>query len=119
MSFIVNSDQPAVRRVLVVDDDRALRRALVALLEASGFSVAEAADGITGLTQIQEHQFDLVILDLGLPHIPGLQILNEIRKLVFPPKVIVVTADDTAGTVLRAIRDHAYQYVVKPIRPKA
>jgi len=53
-----------------------------------------------------------------LPHISGLQILSEIQKLASPPKVIVVTADDTAGTVLQAIRDQAYQYVVKPIRPK-
>lgn len=118
MAFIVNSAQPVTRRLLVVDDDRTLRRALVSLLESAGFSVAEAADGISALAQIQDNQFDLIILDLGLPHISGLQILSEIRKLEVPPKVIVVTADDTAGAVLQAIRDRAYQYVVKPTPPK-
>jgi CheY-like chemotaxis protein len=107
-----------MRRLLVVDDDRALRRALVTLLESAGFSVAEAADGLTALTQIKDRQFDLIILDLGLPQISGLQILSEIQKLESPPKVIVVTADDTAGAVLQAIRDNAYQYIVKPTPPK-
>src|SRR5881394_1586082 len=110
MGLIVNSVHPGLRQLLVVDDDRALRRALVTMLESSGFSVAEAGDGIAALSQIQDHPFDLIILDLGLPHISGLQILSEIQKLQSPPKVIVVTADDTAGTVLQAIRDHAYQY---------
>src|SRR5687767_6113467 len=110
MSFIVKPAQPAMRQLLVVDDDRVLRRVLVTLLEA--------ADGVSALAQIQDRRFDLIILDLGLPHISGLQILSEIQKLESPPKVIVVTADDTAGAVLQAIRDQAYQYVVKPTPPK-
>jgi CheY-like chemotaxis protein len=118
MGFIVKPPQAAMRQLLVVDDDRVLRRVLVTLLEAAGFSVAEAADGVSALAQLQDRQFDLIILDLGLPHISGLQILSEIQKLESPPKVIVVTADDTAGAVLQAIRDHAYQYVVKPTPPK-
>jgi len=104
----------AKKQVLVVDDDRALRHALSAMLDNAGFSITEAADGLSGLTQIQDHYFDLVILDLGLPGIGGLDILSEIQRLKIPPKVIIVTADDTPGTVVQAIRDHAYQYVVKP-----
>jgi len=108
----------AKKQVLVVDDDRALRHALSAMLDNAGFSITEAADGLSALTQIQDRPFDLVILDLGLPGIGGLDILSEIQTLKFPPKVIIVTADDTPATVVQAIRDHAYQYVVKPTPPK-
>jgi CheY-like chemotaxis protein/anti-sigma regulatory factor (Ser/Thr protein kinase) len=108
----------AKKQVLVVDDDRALRHALSAMLDNAGFSITEAADGLSALTQIQDRPFDLVILDLGLPGIGGLDILSEIQTLKSPPKVIIVTADDTPATVVQAIRDHAYQYVVKPTPPK-
>jgi len=109
---------PAKKRVLVVDDDRTLQHALVTMLETSGFAPTAAADGATALAQIREKSFDLILLDLGLPRIGGLDVLSEIRRLEFPPKVIVVTADDTPATVLQAIRDRAYQYIVKPTPPK-
>jgi CheY-like chemotaxis protein/anti-sigma regulatory factor (Ser/Thr protein kinase) len=114
----MSSAKLAKKQVLVVDDDRALRHALCAMLDNAGFSICEAGDGISALAQIQDHRFDLVILDLGLPGIGGLDILSEIQTLKFPPKVIIVTADDTPTTVLQAIRDNAYQYVVKPTPPK-
>jgi CheY-like chemotaxis protein len=88
------------------------------MLESSGFSASGAGDGAAALTQIRGQQFDLIILDLGLPRISGLDVLSEIQKLDGPPKVIVVTADDTPASVLQAIRDRAYQYVVKPAPPK-
>jgi CheY-like chemotaxis protein/anti-sigma regulatory factor (Ser/Thr protein kinase) len=110
--------QPATKRVLVVDDDRALRHALITLLQAAGFSATPAADGVQALAQMSENTFDLVILDLGLPRISGLDVLAEIRKSEPSPKVIVVTADDTPATVLQAIRERAHQYIIKPTPPK-
>jgi CheY-like chemotaxis protein len=114
----MSSAKLAKKQVLVVDDDRALRHALSAMLDSAGFTISQAADGVSALAQIQDRRFDLVILDLGLPGIGGLDILSDIQTLSSPPKVIIVTADDTPGTVLQAIRDHAYQYVVKPTPPK-
>jgi CheY-like chemotaxis protein/anti-sigma regulatory factor (Ser/Thr protein kinase) len=114
----MNAPDRANRRILVVDDDPTLRHALVALLTSSGFSVTAASDGASALAQVREKLFDLIILDLGLPRVSGLDVLAAIQKLDSPPRVIVVTADDTPGTVLQAIRDRAYQYVVKPAPPK-
>jgi CheY-like chemotaxis protein len=88
------------------------------MLEAAGFSATGAGDGAAALVQLHEKQFDLMILDLGLPRISGLEVLAEIQKMDLPPKVIVVTADETPATVLQAIRDRAYQYIVKPTPPK-
>ena len=114
----MSSPQLVKKRVLVVDDDRTLRHALVTLLEGAGFSATPAGDGASALTQIRRHSFDLIILDLGLPRVSGLDVLAEIQRLESPPKVIVVTADDTPGSVLQAIRDRAYEYIVKPTPPK-
>jgi CheY-like chemotaxis protein len=114
----MSSPQPAKKRVLVVDDDRTLRHALVTLLNAAGFAAKGVGDGASALVQLREKPFDLIILDLGLPRVSGLDVLSEIQKLDSPPKVIVVTADETPTTVLKAIRDRAYQYIVKPTPPK-
>jgi CheY-like chemotaxis protein len=105
------------RHILVVDDDRTLRHALVTLLESAGFQVTPAGDGAAAVTQIHKRDFDLVILDLGLPRVSGIDVLAELKKLPAPPRVIVVTADDTPTTVIRAIRENAYQYIVKPTAP--
>jgi CheY-like chemotaxis protein/anti-sigma regulatory factor (Ser/Thr protein kinase) len=115
----MSSPQSGKKVVLVVDDDRTLRHALVTMLESAGFSVKGVGDGAAALKQIHGQQFDLIILDLGLPRVGGLEVLAEIQTLVSPPKVIVVTADETPATVLQAIRDRAYQYIVKPTPPKA
>jgi CheY-like chemotaxis protein/anti-sigma regulatory factor (Ser/Thr protein kinase) len=110
--------QAAKKRVLVVDDDRTLRHALVSLLEAADFAASSCGDGAAALLQIHDNPFDAIVLDLGLPRVSGLDVMTAIQKLDAPPKVIVVTADDTPGSVLKAIRDHAYQYIVKPAPPK-
>jgi CheY-like chemotaxis protein len=118
-TFQMASPQPmkTKRHILVVDDDRTLRHALVTLLESAGFQVTPAADGAAAVTQIHKRDFDLVILDLGLPRVSGIDVLAELKKLPSPPRVIVVTADDTPTTVIRAIRENAYQYIVKPTAP--
>ncbi len=114
----MSAAKPSQRRILVVDDDRVLRLALMTLLDSAGYVPAEASDGGAALDQIRTARFDLIILDLGLPVVSGLDVLSAIQKLQDPPKVIVVTADDTPSTVIQAIRDRAHQYIVKPASPK-
>ena len=93
--------QQSKKRVLVVDDDRTFRHALTTLLGTAGFASIGAVDGGAALDELQAKRFDLVLLDLGLPGIPGLDILAEIQKMQTPPRVIIVTADDTPSTVLQ------------------
>jgi CheY-like chemotaxis protein len=114
----MTSPRQAGKRVLVVEDDRALRYALITMLGSQGFTATAAIDGADALHHLREHLFDLIILDLGLPRVSGLDVLAEIQKLPSPPKVIVVTADDTPATVLQAMRERAYQYLIKPTPPK-
>jgi DNA-binding response OmpR family regulator len=106
-------------RVLVVDDDRALRLALTALLQNDGYQVAQAGDGDEALAHLRANGVDLMLLDVGLPGMSGLDVLKAVRALPSPPAVVIMTADDTPDTLLGAIRGQAYRYVRKPFAPAA
>jgi CheY-like chemotaxis protein/anti-sigma regulatory factor (Ser/Thr protein kinase) len=108
----------AGRRILLVDDDRGLRHVLSAFLQEAGHRVESAADGPEALGMLGEGApFDLVLLDIGLPSMNGLDVLARVHALPSPPLVIVMTADDTSGTLLEAVKRQAYRYLRKPFPP--
>jgi CheY-like chemotaxis protein len=107
-----------VQKILVVDDDRTTRELLRLQLRAAGYAVETTGDGKTALARVRRKKFDLVLLDVWMPGMDGLTVLASLRKEPSRPKVIVMTADDTSETLLRAIREHAYKFVTKPVEPK-
>ena len=106
------------RRVLVVDDDRALNVGLVGLLKTFGHTASGVYDGASAVKRVDRGSFDLVLLDLGLPKIDGLEVLKHLRKNQPSLKIIIMTADDTPQTVLRVVQEQAYQFISKPTPPK-
>ena len=114
----MSDESPVRHRILVADDDAATRHGISRLLENAGFEVSEAADGIAALNAIQEKQFDLVFLDIWMPDLSGLEVLARIRKGTSRPKVIVTTSDGTSETLLRAVKEQAYDYLSKPFPPR-
>jgi CheY-like chemotaxis protein/anti-sigma regulatory factor (Ser/Thr protein kinase) len=109
---------PARHRILIADDDAATRHGVAKLLENAGFDVSEAADGVAALGAIQQKQYDLVFLDIWMPHLSGLEVLARIRMGTNRPKVIVMTSDGTSETLLRAVKEQAYDYLGKPFPPR-
>ena len=107
------------RRILVVDDDRGLSLALSTLLKDVGHAVETAGDGPDALALLRERAFDIVLLDIGLPTMSGLDVLAQARALAAPPLVIMMTADDTPETVLESVRRQAFRYLRKPFPPNA
>ena len=105
-------------RILAVDDDRATRHLLSKLLEGAGFTVDTAQDGAEALGKMKATPFDLVLLDVWMPGMTGLEVLAQIRGDVPAPKIVVMTSDNTPETLLGALRQQAYFYVNKPIEPK-
>jgi DNA-binding response OmpR family regulator len=105
-------------RVLVVDDDGALRHAITSLLDQAGYHAAQASDGAEALRKLQEQPFDLLLLDIGLPGISGLDVLAQARTHASPPRVVMMTADDTPETLLRSFREQAHAFVRKPFAPR-
>jgi CheY-like chemotaxis protein/anti-sigma regulatory factor (Ser/Thr protein kinase) len=114
----MSSRKIARQRVLVVEDDRGLNRVLVDMLREGGVDAEGVGDGLSALRRVSAEKFQLVLLDIGLPKMNGLDVLKKIRDLKSPPRVIVMTADDTPETVLHAVQDQAYRYVAKPVPPK-
>jgi CheY-like chemotaxis protein/anti-sigma regulatory factor (Ser/Thr protein kinase) len=104
-------------RILVVDDDRTTLNLIRLQLRSAGHTVDTAPDGAAGLERIARRRYDLVLLDIWMPGMDGLEVLGRIRGAPQPPPVVVMTADDAPATVVRAIRERAYRYVTKPIEP--
>jgi DNA-binding response OmpR family regulator len=104
-------------RVLVVDDDRAFRHAISAFLREAGHRITEVPDGGAALAALAGEAFDVMLLDIGLPGISGLDVLTHVQNLAVPPRVVMITADDTSETLLKAVRGQADRYVTKPFAP--
>jgi len=105
--------------ILVVDDDRSTRALIEGLLTAQGFVVAVAADGFEALERVAERTFDLVLVDVWMPRMTGLDLLSRLRERASSPRAIVMTADDTPETLLKAVKGQALRYLRKPVSATA
>jgi len=105
--------------ILVVDDDRTTRHLTRTTLAKAGYAVRVAQDGAEALTRMRAKKFDLVLLDVWMPRMDGLAVLDRMKRLKTRPRVVVMTSDDAPQTVLKAIRRQAYQYLHKPVEPAA
>lgn len=106
-------------RILVVDDDVAMRRAHERLLRAEGHEVQTAEDGSAGLAVIQREWFDLILLDMMLPKLSGLEVLTRLRndpRTVELP-VLMCSGSDDMDDIVRCIELGADDYLIKPPRP--
>jgi two-component system response regulator EvgA len=91
-------------RVLLADDHSIVRRGLRSLLEEAGHSVvAEAADGLEAVQLVEEHQPDLLILDIGMPKLNGIEVAARTQKLARPAGVIILSMHADASYILRAL----------------
>jgi CheY-like chemotaxis protein/anti-sigma regulatory factor (Ser/Thr protein kinase) len=109
----------ATSHILVVDDDRGFRDLMSVLLQEAGYIVAQAADGPEALRALADETFDVVMLDVSLPGMSGLEVLAVVQTLAAPPRVVIITGDDTSETLLKAVRGQADRYITKPFAPDA
>src|SRR5437660_8231466 len=101
-------------RVLVVDDDNLLRKLIADQLARAEFDAVPAGSGKEALDVLREADFDVVLLDIMMPGLTGLEALREIRRLEDPPEVVMLTADASLATGIEAMRQGAYDYLTKP-----
>ncbi len=105
------------KRILVVDDDESLRRVTQVQLEQAGFKTTTAADAIEALSILQKSPPDLVITDLKMPGMPGMELLRRIRTDYPDVPVVMLTAFGTVESAVEAMKAGAYDYITKPVHP--
>ena len=104
-----------IEKILIVDDERLVRWSLRQKCEEWGYQVLEAEAGEPGLKLAQHESPDLVLLDVRLPDINGIQVLEQLKKNEGAPAVIMITADPQLDDVKVAIKLGAYDFVGKPL----
>jgi DNA-binding response OmpR family regulator len=103
-------------RILVVDDDRELQENIVEILKREGFEVAAAGHGEEALDMIRRSPFDLVLLDMIMPGMGGLETLPQLKRLCPGARVIMITAFATVDNAVSAMRKGADDYLTKPFK---
>ena len=103
-------------RVLIIDDEEGIRNVLKLSLRSGGYIFSEAADGGSGIKLVNEYHPHLIILDLGLPDMSGMQVLKEIRQWSRVP-IIILTVTDDEQTKVRLLDAGADDYLTKPFGP--
>jgi DNA-binding NtrC family response regulator len=103
--------------ILVIDDDPGVRRGLAEILETEGHRVGTAPDGEQGLALLRDQAFDLVLTDLALPGLSGMEILAHLVKEQPRCPCIIITGFGTIGNAVAAMRQGAYDYLPKPVDP--
>jgi diguanylate cyclase (GGDEF)-like protein len=101
-------------RILIVDDEPTVRNVLSQVLEDDGFETTEAANGEEALACLKKEPFSLVITDIMMPGMTGIELLVEIKQLYPDTQVIIITSYASLDTALTALRQGAYDYLFKP-----
>src|SRR5580765_7791226 len=102
--------------ILVIDDEEPNRLALQRIFEREGWEVRLAADGRQGLEVLREGDIGVVLTDLKMPGMGGMELLKVARQVAPEVQVIVVTAYGTVETAVEAMKEGAYDFVTKPLR---
>ena len=107
-----------VLRILVVDDEEAMRESLAAWLHKEGYPVAMAAGGREALAQLSQNEYDLVLLDIKMPHLDGHEVLRLIREDYPHIIVVMITAYGSIESAVTAMKQGANDYLLKPFDPE-
>jgi DNA-binding NtrC family response regulator len=108
----------AQERVLVIDDEESIRTVCRQLLESAGYSISTAQDGEQALEKIRQESFDVALLDLRMPGLPGLEVLKRLKQESPNTAVIIITGFATIDSAVETIKSGAYDYLPKPFTPK-
>jgi CheY-like chemotaxis protein/anti-sigma regulatory factor (Ser/Thr protein kinase) len=110
---------PEAKRILIVDDDPDVHRLLTLALEETGCYLESAFDGLEALKKVEDAHWDLVITDVHMDRMDGLELLERVRRIRPDMPVVVMTVDSTAEKIVSAIRGNAFSWFRKPFELQA
>ncbi|MBW4055630.1 MAG: sigma-54-dependent Fis family transcriptional regulator [Proteobacteria bacterium] len=108
-----------VGNILIVEDDQTFRGLLAAILVDAGHEVTQAVDGAAGLVKLKQNVFDLVLSDLKMPKMGGVELFRASRSLPSPPPFVLLTAFGTVEEAVAAIKDGVSDFLTKPLKDPA
>lgn len=103
-----------MKRVLIVDDEQSMRDMLAIALRGEGFEVIAAENGEAAQAEIEAHPVDIVVSDIRMPGLDGLELLSQTREISPDTEVILITAHASTDSAIEALRLGAYDYITKP-----
>lgn len=104
-------------KILIVDDEQIVRESLYHWFEDEGYSVDTAEDALAALKKFDKGKYDLILLDMKMPGMSGLELLTKIKEIDKECVVILITAFASVPTAIQALKEGAYDYVTKPVDP--
>jgi DNA-binding response OmpR family regulator len=104
-------------KILIIDDEASLRQTLARILQQAGFEVTSAENGEQGLAFLQQNPFDLIFMDIRMPGLAGLDVLERIRASHPGLPVVLFTAQPDLNSAVEALRRGATDYLLKPLKP--
>lgn len=100
--------------ILIIDDEKAIRKTLSEILSYEGYKIDEAGDGEEGLKKLREKEFDVVLCDIKMPKVDGLEFLERSRETNADTPIIMISGHGTIETAVEAVKKGAYDYISKP-----
>jgi DNA-binding NtrC family response regulator len=101
-------------KILVIDDERPIRRTLCEILEFEKFTVDQAEDGEQGLKMASEIEYDVILCDIKMPKMDGIEVLEKIQDLDYDPAIVMISGHGTIDTAVDALKKGAFDYIPKP-----
>ena len=102
-------------KVLVIDDEKSIRKTLKEILEYEKYQVDEAADGMEGLTLIEKNKYDIVLCDIKMPKMDGLELLEKVMQSSPETTVVMISGHGNIETAVEAVKKGAVDFIAKPL----
>ncbi|MGZ4033616.1 MAG: sigma-54-dependent transcriptional regulator [Bacteroidia bacterium] len=102
-------------KILIIDDEKSIRKTLREILEYEKYQVDEAADGVEGVAMIQKEKYDIVLCDIKMPKMDGIEVLDKIMQLSSDIPVVMVSGHGNIETAVEAVKKGAFDFIAKPL----
>lgn len=104
-----------MKKILIIDDEKSIRKTLREILEYEKYQVDEAADGTEGLAMIQKGKYDIILCDIKMPKMDGMEVLDKILQLSSDTPVVMISGHGTIETAVEAVKKGAFDFISKPL----
>ncbi|MCW3103735.1 MAG: Fis family transcriptional regulator [Bacteroidetes bacterium] len=102
-------------KILIIDDEKSIRKTLREILEYEKYQVDEASDGVEGLGMIQKERYDIVLCDIKMPKMDGIEVLEKVMQLSIDTPVVMVSGHGNIETAVEAVKKGAFDFIAKPL----